>query len=87
MRLFVLLCEERNYFNIFALRDRFPYYLLLEIVQNEDMNLLIRGFFLELYVKLYVDVDPFFAFRMPKTLCFNKEELANLKTQALSLCD
>lgn len=79
MKLYTLLCEGRNYFNIFALRDRFPYYLLLEIIKNDDVNTLIRGFFLDLYLKLYIDVDPFYAFQMPNTLCFNKEELALLR--------
>jgi len=60
IKLKTVLCENRNYYNIYALRDRFPYYLLLEVIKNEDLNQIIRSIFLEFYVHLYLNVDPFY---------------------------
>lgn len=33
--------------------------MLLEIIKNEEIHSLLRGLFVDLYVKVYVDVKPF----------------------------
>lgn len=60
IKLCTVICENRNYYNIYALRERFPYYLLLDIIKSEDVNTIIRSVFLEFYIRLYLDVDPFY---------------------------
>ncbi|EDK31470.2 transmembrane protein, putative (macronuclear) [Tetrahymena thermophila SB210] len=77
VKLLSLITEDRNYFNIYKVRQYFPYYFLLSIIRNDDINFLIRGFFLELYSNLYINVDPFYKLQNPKTLVFSKEFLKN----------
>ncbi|KAL4487465.1 hypothetical protein ABPG72_006985 [Tetrahymena utriculariae] len=75
VKLLSLITQDRNYFNIYKVRQYFPYYFLLSIIRNDDINYLIRGFFLELYINLYTNVDPFYKLQNPKTLIFSKEYL------------
>ncbi|KAL4437867.1 hypothetical protein ABPG74_001038 [Tetrahymena malaccensis] len=85
VKLLSLITEDRNYFNIYKVRQYFPYYFLLSIIRNDDINYLIRGFFLELYTNLYTNVDPFYKLQSPKTLAFSKEYLKNQQLELKKL--
>lgn len=65
IQLIIDLCEDRNYLAINYLQDIYTRDLCLKIIKNETYGVQIRRYFIELVMKLWIDIYPNFKISMP----------------------
>ena len=73
IRLYSVICFERNVIGINILQKHFPYELCCKVVMNEKIHTEVRAVFINLIKDLWINVEPYSRIMLPKQIVLWEE--------------